>query len=113
MDDIVTLLVLFFFAWFIWSGIRSKEIACQIGEAHCQKLNVQFLDQTVERRKLSLTRDSRNNPCWFRSFHFEFATTGEYRYEGKIEMYGHRIKSIKMEPYTDTNSEDENIHRIH
>jgi len=113
MDEILTLLVLFFFGWFIWSGIRSKEIACKTGEAYCQKLNVQFLDQTVERRKLYLTRDSRKNPCWFRSFHFEFATNGEHRYEGKIEMYGHYIKSIKMDPYPEADSEYEDTHRIH
>ncbi len=115
MNEILILLLLFFIAWFIWSGIRSKEIACKIGEIQCQKNNVQFLDQTVERRKLSLSRDSRKNPCWFRSYHFEFATNGEHRYEGNIEMYGHQIKSITMDPYPDSspNPESDNHYRIH
>ena len=120
MNEIFTLLLLFFIIWFIWSGIRSKEIACKIGENHCQRHNVQFLDQTVERRKLYLTRDTRNNPCWFRSYHFEFATNGEHRYEGKIEMYGHSVKSIKMDPYPDSSPDPEsadteknNVYRIH
>ncbi len=113
MDVIITLLILFFIAWFLWSGIRSKEIACQSGEVHCQRHNVQFLDQTVERRKLRLTRDNRNNPCWFRSFHFEFATNGEQRYGGKIEMFGHHIKSIEMDPYPESIVDSDNVYRIH
>lgn len=103
MDALLTLILLFLVVWFLWSGIRSKEIACDVGLLHCQKHNVQFLDQTVERLKLKFTRDSRNNPCWYRSFRFEFATSGEHRYQGVIEMYGHRLKSIKMDPYPDPN----------
>lgn len=101
MEALLTLLFLFIFVWFLWSGIRCKEIACQAGEAHCKRHQVQFLDQTVERKILKLTRDSRNNPCWFRSFQFEFATDGEHRYMGRIEMYGQHLKSIDMDPYPD------------
>jgi len=101
MDALLTLLLLFIVIWFLWSGIRCKEIACSKGESYCERHDVQFLDQTVERKKLRLTRDSRGNPCWFRSFQFEFATDGEHRYMGKIEMYGHHLKSIEMEPYPD------------
>ncbi len=104
MDALLTLLLLFLVVWFLWSGIRAKEIACDAGAAYCERHNVQFLDQTVERRKLRLARDSRKNPCWYRSFHFEFATTGEHRYQGIIETYGHHLKSIDMEPYPDGNT---------
>jgi len=113
MDELLTLLLLFLVVWFLWTGIRCKEIACEAGEIHCQKHNVQFLDQTVERRKLRLTRDSRNNPCWYRSFNFEFATTGEHRYQGKIEMYGYHLKSIEMDPYPETSDLTENYDRLH
>ena len=99
MNEVLTLLVFFLLIWFLWSGIRSKEIACHLGAAHCEQNGVQFLDQTVERRQLRLTKDTRNNPCWYRSFRFEFATSGEFRYHGKIEMYGHHLKSITMDPY--------------
>jgi len=101
MDSVLTLLLLFMIIWFLWSGVRSKELACQIGANHCDKMNVQFLDHTVERKKLKFMRDSRGNPCWYRSYQFEFATTGEHRYQGKIEMYGHHLKSIEMDPYSD------------
>ena len=103
MNEILILIALFLIVWYLWSGIRSKEIACKAGETHCQQLEVQFLDQTVERRQLRFTKDSRNNPCWFRSYHFEFATNGEHRYQGKIEMYGHHLKSITMDPYPEPN----------
>ena len=99
MEELLTILLLFIVAWFLWSGVRSKEIACDAGKAHCQRHAVQFLDQTVERQRLKLTVDSRNSPCWYRSFQFEFATNGEFRYFGHIQMYGHHITSIDMEPY--------------
>lgn len=105
MEELITLLMLFLVLWFFWSGVRSKEIACAAAKSHCEKNDVQFLDQTVERRILRLAKDSRNNPCWYRSFRFEFATSGEYRYEGKIEMYGHHLKSIEMDPYPDIYSQ--------
>lgn len=113
MEELITLLLLFIFFWFIWSGIRCKEIATAAGLAHCQQHAVQFLDQTVERRKLYLTKDSRNNPCWYRSFHFEFATNGQYRYQGRIEMYGYHLKSIEMEPYPDSNDLPDNYNSLH
>ena len=104
MDILLILILLFLVAWFLWTGLRCKELACEAGQTHCTRHNVQFLDHTVERRKLLLTKDHKNNPCWFRSFNFEFATTGEHRYEGQIEMYGQHLKSIKMDPYPESNS---------
>ena len=112
MDTLLTLIFLFLVIWFLWSGIRSKEIACDTGLLHCKQHGVQFLDQTVERRKLKFTRDTRGNPCWYRSYHFEFATNGKHRYQGKVEMFGHRIKSIEMDPYPDPDV-PENIDLLH
>lgn len=105
MDELLTLILLFLVIWFLWSGVRSKELACKAGRAHCDRHNVQFLDETVERKDLRFTRDSRKNPCWYRSYQFEFATDGKHRYLGKIEMYGHNLKSIEMEPYPDSHVE--------
>ncbi len=113
MDEVLTLILLFLVIWFLWSGVRCKEIACEIGESHCKQHNVQFLDQTVERRKLRLTRDARKNPCWYRSYHFEFATNGEHRYQGMIEMYGYHLKSIEMDPYPDNMPPTENYEQLH
>ena len=101
MNELLILIVLFLIIWFLWTGVRCKEIAVKAGENHCAKHGVQFLDQTVERVALRFTRDPRNNPVWFRSYYFEFATSGEHRYQGKIEMYGQRLKSIEMDPYPD------------
>ncbi len=102
MESLIILIVLFLIGWFLWSAVRSKEIACKIGMRHCERLNIQFLDHTVERVQLRLTRDHRKNPCWYRTYQFEFATSGEHRYQGLIEMYGHHFKSITLDPYPDS-----------
>jgi hypothetical protein len=102
MYELITLIILFLIAWFFWSGTRSKEIACSAGKTYCTEQGVQFLDHTVEQKRLRLTKDTRNNPVWYRSYQFEFATNGEFRYQGMIEMYGHHLKSIKMDPYPES-----------
>ena len=102
MEQVLILIFIFLMIWFLWSGIRCKEIAVRLGQAHCEKHAVQFLDQTVERVTLKLTTDSRRNPGWYRSYQFEFATNGEHRYQGLIVMFGERLQSIKMDPYPET-----------
>ena len=99
MDVILTFLGLFLIAWYLWSAVRAKELAIRAGTHLCQQHGVQFLDQTVEQRHIKFTTDSRKNPVWLRTYHFEFATTGEFRYGGKIEMLGHQLKSVEMDPY--------------
>jgi len=99
MDVVLTFLFMFVIGWYFWSAVRAKELAVRAGRSLCEKHRVQFLDETVEQRHIKLTRDSRKNPVWQRNYHFEFATTGEFRYGGQIIMLGHQVQSVEMDPY--------------
>ena len=99
MSELLVILCLVVLVAYLWSAVRTKEVAIRAGAATCAKRGVQFLDQTVEQRKVRLTLDPRKNPAWYREYHFEFATDGEFRYEGKIAMYGQRLHQIEMDPY--------------
>ena len=99
MMQLVVLMGVVLWASYLWSAIRTKELAIRAGALHCQKLGVQFLDETVVLKRIRLTRDPRSNPVWARVFNFEFATDGRFRYEGRIFMYGQRLHRIEMDPY--------------
>ena len=99
MDVILTFLLFFLIGWYFWSAVRAKELAIQAGRLLCQRHGVQFLDETVEQRKIKFTLDDRKNPVWLRTYHYEFATTGEFRYGGSVTMLGHQLQSVEMDPY--------------
>ena len=58
-----------------------------------------MLDDYVALNALWLKRDENGKLLPWRSYLFEFSSTGEERYNGKIIMLGRRIQSIQMEPY--------------
>jgi hypothetical protein len=99
MTQLLVILGLTLVVAYLWSAVRAKEIAIKVGANKCAQEGVQFLDETVEQRKVRFTLDPKKNPAWYREYNFEFATTGEFRYAGKIVMYGQRVYSISMDPY--------------
>lgn len=107
MSELLTLMLFALIALYFWSAIKTKEIAIRTGRMACEKRGLQFLDQTVEQRSVSFGLDDRKNPSWKRVYYFEFATSGEFRYEGQIVMHGHRLQSIQLDPYPDLRVEPE------
>jgi hypothetical protein len=85
--------------WYWWDTVRTKEIARKAGMRACEQGGVQFLDDTVVRHKIRLRRDQQGRLQWNRIYGFEFSSDGEYRYKGMVELLGHRIKRVHMEPY--------------
>ena len=109
MTELLTLLFLALMALYFWGAVKAKELAIRAGRAACEKRGLQFLDQTVEQRQVRFGLDERNNPSWKRTYYFEFASSGEFRYEGQIQMHGHRLQSIKLDPYPDRRDEQQSI----
>ena len=107
MTEFLTLMLFVLIALYFWGAVKAKELAIRAGRAACEKRGLQFLDQTVEQRQVRFGLDERKNPSWKRKYYFEFATSGEFRYEGKIEMHGHRLQSIELDPYPDLRAEPE------
>jgi hypothetical protein len=85
---------------FYWvNAIRTKEIAHRAAEQHCKLMEVQFLDQTVFLKKLSLKRNALGRMGFMREYYFEFTLSGEDRYIGRVFMQGNRIGSITLDPH--------------
>lgn len=94
---LIGLLVLIFLYWS--SSLQAREVALQATQRHCQNLQLQLLDGYVALTGFWFKRDQSGRIQAWRAYQFEFSSTGEERYNGKIILLGHQIQSIQLEPY--------------
>jgi hypothetical protein len=83
--------------WF--NAQKAKEIALAAARDHCLTMEVQMLDDYVALIGIRLNRDNIGKIQLWRSFLFEFSSTGNERYNGTVLMQGCRVESIVMDPY--------------
>ncbi len=96
----LALIGLFIAFYFYWSSSQQvKEIAFQATRSYCDKMEIQMLDGYVALNKLRLSRDGSGKIRVWRSFLFEFTSTGEERYNGEITLLGRKILSIQLDPH--------------
>lgn len=82
-----------------WNTLGVKPIALRAAQRHCEEMGVQLLDESIVLRKIRLKRDGQGAMRGWRSFSFEFSTTGDIRYRGKVELLGKRVINIQLEPH--------------
>ncbi len=99
MQGIVLIILLATVAWYWWNSMQSKELARQAGKHACERTGVQFLDDTVAKKKIWLRRNPQGRLELCRIFFFEFATDGEHRYEGRIVVLGKTVADVSMDAY--------------
>ena len=102
MSDLHAVLWLFVTAGIIYywrRALQAKDLAFRAAERHCREMDVQMLDQSVYLRKLWLKRNSRGALCLWRAFYFEFTSTGEDRYSGRVVMLSRRIEGVQLDPH--------------
>lgn len=98
-EGLFLILILAAIAWYWWSTMQSKELAKQAGKQACSQYDVQFLDETVEMKKIWLRRNRQGRLEFCRLFFFEFATDGEKRYQGRIVVLGRQVSDVEMDAY--------------
>jgi len=84
---------------FWWKSDASKNHALRHGKNYCKKMSLQFLDDSLVLRKLSLFRHTSQWPKLVRTYSFEFTSTGEQRYSGEITVVGTRVLEVHLEPH--------------
>lgn len=94
---IIILLIASLFYWF--DSIRAKENATQHAKNACKKVLIEFLDDTVLIKKVRLRRNTRGQMSIYREYEFEFSSTGEFRYKGRVRLLGSYLLDVEMEPY--------------
>lgn len=102
MFDLGDVAIFFLFIGFVmlwWNAQGVKQQALQATRAHCDKMGVQLLDDGLVLRGFWLKRNSRGQLCVWRSYNFEFTTTGEERYGGQIIMLSQWVEGIHLAPH--------------
>lgn len=93
----LTIAGLFFYYW--WNSWKYKGRALGLALDHCRQLDLQLLDQSMVIRGIWPERNANGNLALRRAYQFEFTSTGEQRYQGKIVLIGMGLKSIDFEAY--------------
>ena len=82
-----------------WNAQGIKQIALSAVKRHCKTMDVQLLDEGVVLRGFWLKRDATGNMKLWRSYNFEFTSTGNERYLGRIVLLGRRVEEVHLEPH--------------
>ena len=99
MHEFLLIPILLFIIWYWWGSMQCKEIARHAGGQACRNVDVQFLDDTVELKKIWLRRNDRGRLQLCRLFFFEFSSDGAHRYQGRIVLLGKQVQEIEMDAY--------------
>jgi hypothetical protein len=96
-ETLIYLLLLALLAWFWLDSLRSREIATHTCKAVCRRDQLQFLDDTVSLQHLGLGRDGKGTVRVRRAYRFEYASSGDRRYQGLVVMLGSQLQVLNME----------------
>ena len=99
MLDLFFIIVLLLIGFYWSTAMKAREIAFMAANAHCQKMDVFLLDEYVALNGPWFKRDADGKVKAWRSYQFEFSSTGDERYHGKVTMLGRKVIKIQLEPY--------------
>lgn len=94
---LLTLILLSFYHW--WQSQKVKEIALTHTRRKCRELDLQLLDDNINLRGFWLKRDGNGRLKIWRSYNFEFSSTGDERYPGKVVMLGNQLTNLELAPH--------------
>lgn len=82
-----------------WYLMDIREQALQAAQRHCDQVDVQFLDGSVARNGFGFPRNGAGTVVLLQRFTFEFATGGDQRYQGEIDMIGKKVVRLQLEAH--------------
>jgi len=97
--DVFWLCLLALFALYWWHAQGCKHRAFTAAKQHCQKMQLQMLDDSVVITRLRLVKGVSGPFQWQRTYQFDFSSTYDDRYVGTIVMQGLRVEAIELGIY--------------
>jgi hypothetical protein len=94
---------------FWWGSDKVKALVLGHIYRYCKSQNLQLLDQTMVLKGIWLVRDESGSLSVRRRYTFEFTSTGEVRNHGEVEVIGHKLVNLELEPHI-LPDEDESVH---
>jgi len=98
LADLIWVLLAGGCALYLLRSGQFKGRARQLAIAHCRQLDLQLLDDSMVIIGLWPVRRI-NGLVFRRTYQFEFASTGDRRYQGKLIMEGIQLVSVELEAY--------------
>ena len=109
MVNYIVLFIIVGIFWYWWTSVSAYEVAYKEAKQACKRLELQFLDDSVDVFKLRLCRHNKGYMQICRIYEFEFTQNGNSRYKGYVYMSGKHYDRIEMDAYTiDSKSNDSN-----
>lgn len=99
LSDVMVFAGFSLFCMLWWNAQGVKQIALTSTKAYCKKMDVQLLDDGVFLRGFWFKRNARNTVHLWRSYNFEFTTTGDERYGGRIILLGRHVEDIQLDAH--------------
>lgn len=99
LGDLAIALLFSLLLWLWWSAQGAKQLALEATRRYCSSMDVQLLDDVVALRGFWLKRDEVGNVRVWRSYNFEFTSTGNERYQGRVVLLGKSVEAIYLDPH--------------
>ena len=99
MSKVITLLMLGLVAWYWSYSQKVKQLALRASMRRCKEAEVQFLDHSVVLHRIGFRKNKALQWKMIREYRFEFTSTGETRFIGRIILQGTYVVSSDLEPY--------------
>ena len=99
LGDISFLLGILLACYWVYAAFQAREIALRAVKQHCQRHDLQLLDQSISIKAVWFKRDQAGNLRFWRSYKFEFSSTGVDRYQGLVILLGQVVTSVSFEAY--------------
>ncbi len=99
LGNIILLALLGFILHYWWQSGEYKGRALRLASQHCQQLGLQLLDQSMVIKGYWPMRLQSGSLVIRRRYNFEFTSTGQQRYCGKLVLLGFKLESIELETY--------------
>ncbi len=99
LGHVALLMLLTLIGWWLLRNLGLRDQAMRLVRNHCQRSDVQLLDESIALTGMRIARNRRGRPGLVRRYAFEFTVTGEYRYDGYIDLHGKQQLQLEMAPH--------------
>lgn len=99
LENMAVLMLLATLGAWLWHNHGLREKALARVKQHCQKLELELLDENVAFQRFRLARDAQGRRRFARIYGFEFTVNGEQRHPGTITQFGAHSALIELAPY--------------
>lgn len=99
LEQIILIVTAGFGAWLFWQQLAIRELALRHAISACEKNDLQLLDQSIGLHKIRVKKLNGGGMGVLREYSFEFTSTGEQRYNGKVFVVGRTLQGVKLDAF--------------